>query len=122
MSDNPIYCSCDSGSTAQSPNSTFPSARPSLKGRTLSKVLIGGLQLESQAAEKKVTSTHARDSLFARESRDSSLSEAVEEEPPNSYARVYIIIGMLIPVVLLLVAILIKKRLSLFKTFLKRMT
>ena len=122
-------CSSDSGFTAQSTNSTSPSARPSSRGRTMdkvsasreqsgacsgsaeaqpklgnrvAKVLIGGVHLESQAAEQKATSTHARDSLSARESRDSSLSESDETKPPNlwnlvlQYALIYTILGLVI--------------------------
>lgn len=82
------FCSSDSGFTAQSPKSPLPRARPSAKGRTLAKVLIGGVHLESQAAEEKVTSSHARDSLSARESRDSSLSESEESKPPNNMGSI----------------------------------
>lgn len=102
LSGYPNYCSPDSGFTAQSPNSPLPSARPSSRGRTIGKVLIGGVHLESQAAEQKATSTLARDSLSARESRDSSLSESDETKPPNlwnlvlQYALIYTILGLVI--------------------------
>lgn len=102
LSLDPKICSSDSGFTAQSTNSTSPSARPSSRGRTIGKVLIGGVHLESQAAEQKATSTLARDSLSARESRDSSLSESDETKPPNlwnlvlQYALIYTILGLVI--------------------------
>lgn len=100
-------CSSDSGFTAQSPNSPLPRARPSTKGRTLAKVLIGGVHLESQSAEEKVTSSHARDSLSAREARDFSLSESEESKPPNlwgmvlSFGLFYAIVGLAITYMIL---------------------
>ena len=102
LSDNQIYCSSDSGFTAQSPNSPLPSARPSQRGRTIGKVLIGGIQLESKSSSQNNRAILARDSLSARESRDSSLSESEESKPPNlwglviTYFFIFMFLGLLI--------------------------
>lgn len=73
-----IPCSSGSGSTAQSQGRPSVSTRPSSKGRALTKVLIGGLHMESQTEQQQATAFHARDSLMDRAARDASLSESDE--------------------------------------------
>ncbi len=90
--------------TVQFVDSPIPTARPSARGRSgnVSKILISGVHLDSKTEGKKVTAYHARDSLSARESQDTSLSEKEEEKPPNlwnlvlQFALIYTILGLLI--------------------------
>lgn len=91
--------------TVQFVDSPIPSARPSARGRTfgkVSKVVISGVHLDSKTEGKTVTAYHARDSLTAKESKDTSLSEKEEEKPPNlwnlvlQFALIYTILGLVI--------------------------
>ena len=98
-------CTDDKGSTAQ-----LSAAQRMCRAPKVGKVVIAGIQLQSVANKQKQTSSHARDSLSARESHQSSLSESVEEEPPNAHARVYIMIFILLAAIIAAAALYIKKK------------
>lgn len=109
LSGYPNYCSPDSGFTAQSPNSPLPSARPSLRGRTIGKVLIGGVKLESTSSAQNNRAILARDSISTRENKDTAMAESEESKPPNlwhlliKYALIYAFLGLAITFMILAV-------------------
>lgn len=72
-------CLPTSGSTAHSKKPRHRTSTPKV-----AKVLISGLNVSSVQTEEKVTSSLARDSLSARESGQSSMTEKEESKPPNN--------------------------------------
>lgn len=93
------------------PGSTFPTgstAHPAsshqqqaYKNPQVGKILIRGLKVSRVQTEGIKSSSFARDSLSARESHHSNLSEKEESEPPNKY-KVFILFPFLLIALLIL--------------------
>ena len=93
------------------PGSTFPTgstAHPAsshqqqaYKNPQVGKILIRGLKVSRFQTEGIKSSSFARDSLSARESHHSNLSEKEESEPPNKY-NVFILFPFLLIALLIL--------------------
>lgn len=71
------------------------------KNPQVGKILIRGLKVSRVQTEGIKSSSFARDSLSARESHHSNLSEKEESEPPNKY-KVFILFPFLLIVLLIL--------------------
>lgn len=86
------------GSTAHPANSHQHQA---YKNPQVGKILIRGLKVSRVQTEGIKSSSFARDSLSARESHHSNLSEKEESEPPNKY-KVFILFPFLLIALLIL--------------------
>ncbi len=71
------------------------------KNPQVGKILIRGLKVSRVQTEGIKSSSFARDSLSARESHHSNLSEKEESEPPNKY-KVFILFPFLLIALLIL--------------------
>ena len=71
------------------------------KNPQVGKILIRGLKVSRVQTEGIKSSSFARDSLSARESHHSNLSEKEESEPPNKY-NVFILFPFLLIALLIL--------------------
>lgn len=71
------------------------------KNPQVGKILIRGLKVSRVQTEGIKSSSFARDSLSAKESHHSNLSEKEESEPPNKY-KVFILFPFLLIVLLIL--------------------
>lgn len=104
------FCSYDGFSTIQCVDSPLTCARPSMRGRTVGKVLIGGVKVDSRSSLKSNRAILARDSLASRENSDISLSERKESKSPDLWRYVselffaYMLIGLMITFIILAVS------------------
>ena len=110
------FCSYDGFSTIQCVDNPLTCARPSVRGRTVGKVLIGGVRMDSHSAQESSHAVLARDSLSAREVCEVSHSESKESKPPNLWKLTvelflaYMLIGLLITFIVLAVRSAFKSR------------
>ena len=91
-------CTSPTGSTAHPASSHQHQA---YKNPQVGKILIRGLKVSRVQTEGIKSSSFARDSLSARESHHSNLSEKEESEPPNKY-NVFILFPFLLIALLIL--------------------
>lgn len=92
------------GSTSPTGSTTHPASshqHQAYKNPQVGKILIRGLKVSRVQTEGIKSSSFARDSLSARESHHSNLSEKEESEPPNKY-KVFILFPFLLIALLIL--------------------
>lgn len=92
------------GSTSPTGSTAHPASSHQhqvYKNPQVGKILIRGLKVSRVQTEGIKSSSFARDSLSARESHHSNLSEKEESEPPNKY-KVFILFPFLLIVLLIL--------------------
>lgn len=93
-----------SGSTSPTGSTAHPASshqHQAYKNPQVGKILIRGLKVSRVQTEGIKSSSFARDSLSARESHHSNLSEKEESEPPNKY-KVFILFPFLLIALLIL--------------------
>ena len=92
------------GSTSPTGSTAHPASSHQhqvYKNPQVGKILIRGLKVSRVQTEGIKSSSFARDSLSARESHHSNLSEKEESEPPNKY-KVFILFPFLLIALLIL--------------------
>lgn len=92
------------GSTSPTGSIAHPASshqQQAYKNPQVGKILIRGLKVSRVQTEGIKSSSFARDSLSARESHHSNLSEKEESEPPNKY-KVFILFPFLLIALLIL--------------------
>lgn len=92
------------GSTSPTGSTAHPASshqHQGYKNPQVGKILIRGLKVSRVQTEGIKSSSFARDSLSARESHHSNLSEKEESEPPNKY-KVFILFPFLLIALLIL--------------------
>lgn len=92
------------GSTSPTGSTAHPASshqHQAYKNPQVGKILIRGLKVSRVQTEGIKSSSFARDSLSARESHHSNLSEKEESEPPNKY-NVFILFPFLLMALLIL--------------------
>lgn len=92
------------GSTSPIGSTAHPASshqHQAYKNPQVGKILIRGLKVSRVQTEGIKSSSFARDSLSARESHHSNLSEKEESEPPNKY-NVFILFPFLLMALLIL--------------------
>lgn len=92
------------GSTSPTGSTAHPASshqHQAYKNPQVGKILIRGLKVSRVQTEGIKSSSFARDSLSARESHHSNLSEKEESEPPNKY-KVFILFPFLLIALLIL--------------------
>lgn len=100
------------GSTSPTGSTTHPASshqHQAYKNPQVGKILIRGLKVSRVQTEGIKSSSFARDSLSARESHHSNLSEKEESEPPNKY-KVFILFPFLLIALLILYTIIKHRR------------
>lgn len=111
------YRSMNSDSTAQFIDSTIPYAKPSNgNGRKVSRLLIKGLQVEKKELRQKAAVSFSKDTLDLITARDSVMTSSEQRRPKGNVALGYIIECILIIFLILLLALLIKQLMPLFKS------
>lgn len=96
-----VLLPCSTSPTGSTAHPASSHQHQAYKNPQVGKILIRGLKMSRVQTEGIKSSSFARDSLSARESHHSNLSEKEESEPPNKY-KVFILFPFLLIALLIL--------------------